>query len=100
MFRTAFLALIALAGTASAQGQSACGSPSLLIETLAKDYGETPVFAGQTEAGPVIVTVNDDKGTWTLLLARGPFLCIAMVGDGFSTVPVVHEEKAPDGEDA
>ena len=83
-------ALLAL--TLAAAAEPKCAPAALLSEGLASSWGETPFAAGVSGEAPhisaMILTVNPDTGTWTILesLPDGT-ACIRGSGTAFRAVP-------------
>ena len=79
-------ALILLASPAA--GQEPCNSRDVIIESLAKDYGEEVIWAGVNDAeGMVEVLGAPDGGTWSIILTRPDgWACLKASGEGWRPV--------------
>lgn len=94
-------ALIGLAMPAVAQ-QTPCGPIPIILKSLDEGYGETPEFA-MTDRGKnsLLLTLNVQTGTWTILALRGQMLCGVISGENFSNAPPgIRKGKEIPGEDS
>ncbi len=71
-----------------------CAPHSDIVEYLQKEYGESVAVSGVTKDGYLFeFTVNEEKGTWTVLLTKPMGLtCLIEAGNGWQ------ERKLPLGE--
>ena len=83
------VSIVLIPGLAAAQDQQ-CAPERQMLAGLESEYGERPAWQGMTMDGPVMVTVNPDTGTWTILVMPQPgMLCIGAAGDGWTSLPDV-----------
>ena len=98
--RFAMLALALMATPAAAQMQVTLPcAPSLQVQKGLEKYAEVPVGAGLNTKGlPVMIQMNPDTGTWTILI-RTPdgTTCIISGGEGYT---VIAPEKTVPGTDS
>ena len=65
------------------------------LASLETDYGEVRTYQGMSNDKPVLVTVNADTGSWTMLFMPQPgMLCILAGGEDWTNLPA-----QPMGED-
>lgn len=85
-----FLVLAVLAILSSvAKAQGVCGPAAAAMESLATKYGETMIFSGDTGNGSqIVVTVNSDTGTWSVLTLQSGMACLRASGQSFTSAPV------------
>jgi hypothetical protein len=98
----AFLALLALAciPPAFAQDQAPCAPPDVILQIIHDDYGEDPEIIGQTADGVMMVlTLNHETGSWTILEQRGALLCGVITGEHYKAMPAADEPSSPRGQD-
>lgn len=57
-----------------------CFDQRAVIETLAKDFKETPMFHGQTEVTQYVLYTNDKTGGWTIIAYQDNLGCIVAAG--------------------
>lgn len=66
-----FLAALATAGAAFAQGSPPCLPFPTVVTTLAEHYREEPIGAGLVNEGAIVVLFSSDAGaTWTLAVRK------------------------------
>lgn len=65
-----------------------CGPKADVLKMIAEKYGESPIFDGATRSSQVIVTVNSDTGTWSVLSLNAELACLRASGLSFTTMPV------------
>ena len=88
-FLTAALVAVFLFLGGESQAQQQCGPSATLPQMLMQNYGERPVFTGQTEDGSTVTFyVNDETGTWTIAVSQGPLACLAASGGGAEMKPM------------
>ncbi|SIS83621.1 hypothetical protein SAMN05421759_104177 [Roseivivax lentus] len=74
-----------------AEARKACAPRDVIIEKLAKRYGEAPQSVGLAANNQVIeVFASDENGTWTVLMTRADGIsCLLASGTDFETLMVV-----------
>lgn len=62
-----------------------CENTTTIITALASKYGEKPVFAGvgteDDQGTNIVLVLNKDTGTWTLLQMRNDVACFLATGE-------------------
>lgn len=93
-----FLGWLVMCNRASAQPASACLPADTWLTMLADDYGERPAVAATMGQGAITFTANPETGTWSMLIASGPRLCMIAGGKNWkpADAPVVVPNKAPE----
>ncbi len=92
--------ILALAAhQASAQSQRQCGRRPMVLERLAKGFGEARQSIGLAANGSVIETfASDETGTWTITVTSPQGVtCLVAAGRSFEAVA---EALPPKGDDA
>jgi hypothetical protein len=86
MIRAAVLALL-VATPASAN--EACGALEQWARVLGDRFEESPTFIGRITTGRVVsVWINEENGSWTLLITDHDETCIVYSGDAGQIVPL------------
>lgn len=91
-----FLALgaLALAVSAPAAAQTACGERGTIADRLAQKYGEHPVSIGLATNGSVIEVFVSDDGTFTILVTSPDGrTCLVAAGEGWQPVDDEPEDQ-------
>lgn len=57
-----------------------CFDQRAVIEVLARDYKETPIFHGQSDAIQYVLYTNDNTGSWTMIAYQDGLGCILGAG--------------------
>lgn len=57
-----------------------CFDQRAVIEVLARDYKETPVFHGESEKVNYVLYTNDKTGGWTMISYQDGLGCIMAAG--------------------
>jgi len=87
------VALIALAGTASAgepqaPRQGMCGDRGQVLSTLDGGYKEHPTAMGLASNGTVVEVLSSEEGTWTIIVtAPNGVSCLMAAGDYWQSLP-------------
>jgi hypothetical protein len=89
MFKTTCIVLAAVLATASAAAtfemrkRIICDTPEEIFTRLNKEYGEQPEWTGHSDIQntDVVLTVNSELGTWTLVEFNKDMACVLAVGD-------------------
>lgn len=91
----AILCLVMAWAVSDARAQlPACAPTEEYLDFLADRFGEVPAFIATTSAGVVTVTVNDDTGTWSMLLQRrAEVVCMVSSGERWAPAPDVMRER-------
>ncbi len=63
----------------SAQPQPMCDTPRALLDWLAREFQEYPMWEGTFPGGKLIITRND-KGGWSEVRVQGQRACITLAG--------------------
>lgn len=87
IMKTLFIVLLIL-GTGQALAQEGrpmnqqvwCFEQRAVMEVLARDYKETPIFHGQNEASNYVLYSNEKTGGWTLIAYQDGLGCIMAAG--------------------
>jgi hypothetical protein len=65
------------------QKQVVCDKPIVVMRALEKDFGEVPIWASQTDdKTSIILVVNKDKETWTMIEMNSELACVLSSGKG------------------
>jgi hypothetical protein len=65
-----------------------CGSLKATVRELVETFKERPLVVGNTLEGfSLLLMLNPETGTWTLLLVSGDRACILVAGTGMRPVP-------------
>jgi len=83
--------LCGLFRTTMAQVQTACGTRQMMLDGIAKAFGETPVAFGTSEQGQNAITflLNVVTGTWTLLVTTTDGMtCVIHTGSDWGDHPI------------
>lgn len=83
--------VIVILGVASsiARANPQCGPEADVMAALVTKYGEAPIFSGDTDStSRIVITVNSDTGTWTVLTLQSGVACFRAAGRSFATMPV------------
>lgn len=85
-----------LAGQAVAQdAQVMCAPGERVLDQLLSRYGESPIGAGVSSDGSVIVTASPTTRSWTLLVSRPDgSLCLLGSGGGWTAIEPAAPRKA------
>lgn len=86
-----------LATAAHAQQQPQCVPTEALVKTLEKDFGEVPVGFGLSGSGMFVLFASAGGATWTLVLNRGPVLCLLASGTEWQGTPFEPQPKPDRG---
>lgn len=82
------LATAALLWAVPAQAQSACGERTKFIETLAKNYQESPSAFGIAGQRNLVELFVSKTGTWTMLVTHPTGMsCIVAAGQSWEQFP-------------
>ncbi|WP_127524090.1 hypothetical protein [Mesorhizobium sp. Z1-4] len=74
------LLVLGMTLVAFAQNQS-CAPIAHLMQWLAQEYNEFPIFAGQgTQPGQRVIVTRADSGTWTVIAVSGDVACMVASG--------------------
>lgn len=57
-----------------------CFEQRAVMEVLARDYKETPMFHGQSESIQYVLYTNDKTGGWTMIAYQDGLGCIVAAG--------------------
>lgn len=57
-----------------------CFDQRAVMEVLARDYKETPIFHGQSDAIQYVLYTNDKTGGWTMIAYQDGLGCIMAAG--------------------
>lgn len=57
-----------------------CFEQRAVMEVLARDYKETPIFHGESEAIQYILYTNEKTGGWTMIAYQDGLGCIMAAG--------------------
>lgn len=57
-----------------------CFEQKAVMEVLARDYKETPIFHGESEAIQYVLYTNDKTGGWTMIAYQDGLGCIMAAG--------------------
>ncbi|MHA6326213.1 hypothetical protein [Roseivivax sp. CAU 1753] len=78
--------VLGLAEPASAQ--TACAPRALIVDRLARQFGEAPQSVGLVASDTLIeVFASDESGTWTILMTRADGIsCLVANGSAFETL--------------
>lgn len=92
-FRAAAIVL-ALSSPAHAQ-PPACAPLPIVLDGLAKEYGEVPVNRGIDDRGVVAMLTLARDGSWSVVATdpRSGTACVVMTGRGWSAVPLPGKES-------
>lgn len=73
--------------------QTPCGPTKQMTDMLKAQFGETPAFAGLTDANsPVLIFTNPDTGTFSITIRRpGGVTCLMTAGDSWTLVDQPNE---------
>jgi len=74
-----------------AQTQTICGTKQLMLDSIAKAFGETPVAFGTSEQGrnAIMFLLNVVTGTWTMLVTTTDGqTCVIHTGSDWGDAPV------------
>ena len=86
----AIIVLVAEDIAARGEATAMCGPPATIAATLARDFGEAPVFRGRHPTAPVTMTVylNALTGSWSVVQSDGASACLTASGrDGVTQEP-------------
>ena len=89
MLRTSFAAtLAAFFYVAPANAQpAACGELDKMLETLRRDYHESPVASGTTRSGAPLFVLASPSGSWTIVvIIPSGAACIASAGQEWKAI--------------
>lgn len=90
-----YMPVIALLLLLPTQAAAGCLDLDLILQRLARHFGEMPVFAGAGDMGATIVTAAPDGTTFTVLSVQADgTACMIGKGDGWSLA-----RPAPAGKD-
>jgi hypothetical protein len=62
-----------------------CMNSGPLEKKLAKDHGESPVGAGITKKGTLVVLTNPQTGSFTVMMKSGNLTCLIASGTGYAS---------------
>ncbi|MCV0394243.1 MAG: hypothetical protein K5872_14005 [Rhizobiaceae bacterium] len=69
---------------------SMCGDRDDIVESLAKDFKESPMAIGQVDQSAVVEVFVSNEGTWTILATRTDgSSCIVSSGEGWESQSMV-----------
>lgn len=76
------------ANTQVSPTQNPCGPTKQMTDMLKAQFGETPAFAGLTDANsPVLIFTNTETGTFTVTIRRpGGVTCLLTAGNSWTLV--------------
>lgn len=60
-----------------------CGPIEDVLKTVAKEYKESPIWGSKMEDSKIVLTVNDDTKTWSILQFNDKVACMIDSGTGF-----------------
>jgi hypothetical protein len=60
-----------------------CAATDQVLNTIAKEYGERPIWGSQKEDSRVILTVNTEKQTWSIVQFNDEWACLIEAGQGY-----------------
>lgn len=77
-----------------AAAQMVCGERDLVVERLAKKYGEVPVAVAITDKGGLVEVLTSDGGdTWTIIVTTPDSTsCLVAAGEGWRPSPRREQE--------
>ncbi len=83
------IAALAMATSAQAQAQVACGTRSAMLDKLSSSYGETRQSRGLSGTAAIVeIFASDATGTWSILQTTPDGkTCIVAAGDNFQDFP-------------
>ncbi len=85
---TLLLSAMAMFWAVPAQAQSACGERAKFIETLAKNYQESPSAFGIAGQRNLVELFVSKAGTWTMLVTHPSGMsCIVAAGQSWEQFP-------------
>lgn len=60
-----------------------CGPIEDVLKTIANEYKEKPIWGSKMEDSRIVLTVNDDTKTWSILQFNDKVACMIDSGAGF-----------------
>lgn len=84
----ALMYVIATPSRSQAPTQTPCGPTKQMTDMLKAQFGETPAFAGLTDANsPVLIFTNPKTGTFSITIRRpGGVTCLMTAGESWTLV--------------
>ena len=60
-----------------------CASTEQVFDAIATEYGETPIWASQKEDSRIMLTVNTERQTWSIVQFNDEYACLIEAGQGY-----------------
>lgn len=87
-------AALSLAAIPAAGAELPCGPRPVIAETLATEFGETPVATGVAASGARVEIFAAASGSWTLVVLMPTGLaCVVAAGEGWHPPPRAVPER-------
>jgi hypothetical protein len=91
MLKKAMLGVLFLPALAIAQEQGPvrvdkpvlCAPTEQVFDAIAAEYGETPIWSSQKEDSRIMLTVNVERQTWSIVQFNDEWACLIEAGQGY-----------------
>lgn len=88
------LPVFAFAQPVTVEKKVVCDQADKMIEELTKKYKEKPLWFGDAQNSQVVVLLNLESKTWTVLQFNDKVACILESGEGFSAIQNINGWKS------